>query len=352
MYEKVTAKNFKGLDFDQSLGEKNLIIGPNGSGKSARTQALLLLRLGYVPGEKPKRKNADIMESFAVASEDAMIVGVTYKGETYERRFFQTKSGTVTQKYRIGGGSWNLSKTEFEVGISKLPIVLDLSTFTGLSDQKKIDHLFHLYPPKVGVGDLDRKIEEKEEERKAKANELAAANRLIADLEKSIAEIELPAGSLAEVQDKIATQQKAWKYCNQQLEQAKAELAAEEKAQVQKKKADEAPPENQERNVQASYPHNRYSGANSRPPEGYHERNQLGRPPEGQKQTEQTNLSDIAHMSPGMTKVANDVRALARASISDLIKIAYSVKALAVAIKGKQELKKFEPVEVKNPEQF
>ena len=72
----------------------------------------------------------------------------------------------------------------------------------------------------------------------------------------------------------------------------------------------------------------------------------------GNEKEGQPKLSDFAGMSPVATRVANEVRGLARESISDLITVAEKVEAKAVALKGKFHLKRFAPVEAQKQEQF
>ncbi len=325
--EAISAKSFKGQTFDQPIGQKTLFIGKNGIGKSARTQALQLCLLGYVPAETPKKKNADIMDSFA--SEDAMVVGVTAGGTKYERRFYRAKSGQVSQKYRINGGSWNTTAKEFAVAISKVPMPLDLSIFLGMSDQKKIDHLFELYPPKAGVADLNRKIEKLADEIKFNQKEMRENDALVASLEKKISDMEMPPGTLAETRQEIERVTAGYKLCRDNLVRAKERERGQKPANgsdgsdAQKDPADD---------------HHEYK-SNNLP-----EHHDVGPVPQSAPDDKRPALSDFAPgMSPVANRVANELKAMARESIEDMMAIAKSVNALAVVMKGKVHLKRFQP---------
>ncbi len=90
MIKRIFASGFKGMDFDQPLGQRSILVGKVGSGKSSRPLALALLVSGAMPNTGIGRTNADIFD--AVASGDAFTVGLeTDDGKTLERIYKRSK---------------------------------------------------------------------------------------------------------------------------------------------------------------------------------------------------------------------------------------------------------------------
>lgn len=200
MLKEISGKGLKGLpDFTQELGPKTLIVGRNGSGKSARSIAAMLLVLGYVPG--CDKNLSKIMEAFASAPK--LFVAGTINKVHFLRRFMQTESG-ATQTYMVN--RVKATKTTFieEMAKAGKPNILDLGeTFLNLSDQKKIDYLFSMFPPAEGLAETEDDIDELENALKMKRDKLKSAENVAVDLTKAKASIELPAGTLAEVRGEI-----------------------------------------------------------------------------------------------------------------------------------------------------
>jgi len=226
MFTKIQAKNFKGLSFEQPLARLNLFIGMNGSGKSARSGALLLARFGFIPGNGGK-KNSDIFQAYSGSGANQITVGFsTDKGGVLERHFLNRSTGTVSQKYSING-TYNRSAEDFAMAMANVPKVFDLSEFMALSDQKKIDLIFELFPPAGGDPvALSIKIGEKEATLNRKREELRGAEKIVQKLTSSKAEIQLPAGNLSLTKSRIEG-------LNNALKTAKAELAEAQKAEIE-----------------------------------------------------------------------------------------------------------------------
>ena len=235
MITKITGRDFKGLTFSQPLGRLNLFIGPNGSGKSARTQSLILAVTGYIPGGA--KKNAEILGTYG--TEDTMVIGFETEGVLLSRGFVRSSSGTVSQWYKMAVVP--AKEGEFLKAMAKYgdPKIVDISAFMDLSDQKKIDAVFSLYPP---AGDIT-KIQAEIDSAREKTNTLmarsrtseAAAARLVA------AKPPLPAGTLADVTGKIVETAESLRLARQALVDAQvAEGARLAKEKAEKKAAEEA----------------------------------------------------------------------------------------------------------------
>ncbi|MFA5261526.1 MAG: hypothetical protein WC450_09885 [Candidatus Omnitrophota bacterium] len=242
MITKVTAKQFKGLDFEQPVGAKTIFLGQNGSGKSARVQALTLALLGYVPGSA--KTNAEILENFG--SSDLLSVGFELNKMLFERAWQRVPAGSVKELFQIQGKRCAKDFYLQTLGEQGIPKILDLSTFLDLSDQKKIDHLLSLYPSDIDLTGLETMIETQKKnvlllEDKARSTEKASST-----LTASRAAMQLPAGSLAETTANIEKAEKELSNATQELHEIninnateKANKEAEEKAEAAKKRAQE-----------------------------------------------------------------------------------------------------------------
>ena len=238
MITKITAQNIKGLTFTQPIGRLTLILGPNGAGKSARRDALLLALMGYVPGTA-KKTNPEIFAGYS-SSPEKMVVGFTMEdGYKFERGFLK-KGNSITQAYQVQGA--RASKEFFYETLGKSGGIkaVDVGAFMDLSDQKKIDMVLDLYPPAENLtGVMDLAAKEKAKylafEDTARAKEAAAA-----ELIASKAALNLPAGTLAEVNGEIIRAEAQLSLAQEKLTAATAEQAAadaKEKAEA-KAKAD------------------------------------------------------------------------------------------------------------------
>jgi len=236
MITEIKAEGFKGMDFTQDLSEKNLIIGRNGSGKSARSIALMLLCLGYVPGTA--KQNAAILDNFGAG--EKLFVSGEIKKTHYLRRFSRDKKGTVKQDFLINRRKANKSDFIEKMAKAGAPSILDLGeAFLDLSDQKKIDYLFDLFPPGDDVSKLDVKIEELTYDLLSKQKSIKGKESVVSELMKAKAEIELPSGSLAEIRDEIGKTKDEYKACNAELSKAREDLAALEATKKAEKEAEE-----------------------------------------------------------------------------------------------------------------
>ena len=245
MINRIFAQGFKGLDFSTPLTARTLITGRVGSGKSARSLALALLVTGNLPGTGIARKAGDILD--AVCSGDSMSVGIELdNGIMLERLFKRGKTGAVKSEYKLDGET--ILKDRFNVILEREGInIVDISTFMAMSDAKKVDELFRLFPPQGDVRGLTRKITEAKENLSAVESEIKAIESIIGNLAKSIAESELPPGSLPEIQAEIVKVQAEHQAARdemireqERIAQQKREAGAEAKRQVAESNAKQA----------------------------------------------------------------------------------------------------------------
>lgn len=253
MISKIVAVGFKGLGFAYDLKQRNLVVGPMGSGKSAISDALTLTANGKIPGVG--KTNQAIMDAFA--SDDKMFVGVGIEEAIFERRFIRNGKGKVTQKFQSGNSLVSKEKFISDFSVAGKPTIVDLSTFLELSDQKKIDKVFELYPPSGDVIGLQDQIETATEALNRLTSDMKSTEGIIKKLTADRAETELPSGTLAEVTQEIERTTEEVKLARKNLSRAqqreadknakeKAEAEAAEKADKEAK-AKEAEPERQEK---------------------------------------------------------------------------------------------------------
>ena len=243
MITKVVARAFKGLTFEQKLGRFTILLGSIGSGKSARSQALTLALMGYIPGGA--KQNAEILSAYGTG--DTMVVGFeTDKapGVLLERGFVKSQKG-VSQGYKIGGEP--AKEVAFITALAKIgsPTMIDISEFMDLSDQKKIDTIFSLYPPAGDVRKIAVDIASAKEtisvlSKKKEGSELAAKRLLSSKptlppgtLAETVGEIELLEGQLKEARESLAKIKE-----QEATDKARLDEQARAKAEADKKEAD------------------------------------------------------------------------------------------------------------------
>lgn len=242
MITSIKGEGFKGLTINEKIGAHTLLIGPNGAGKSARSQALMLALNGYIPGSG--KTNGDILNSYGDG--DKLIVGALIGNVLFERGFVR-KGDKVSQGFKVAGKGAKEAEFNTALGAHGAPKAIDIGAFMALSDQKKIDSIFDLYPPEEDIS----KIIDNIEATKTKINVLAAkeksTNEAAARLTTSRTIMHLPPGTLAEAHFKIKDTEEKLNQARQDLKDAEIEEArqkAEEEGRLKgeaeaKRKADE-----------------------------------------------------------------------------------------------------------------
>jgi energy-coupling factor transporter ATP-binding protein EcfA2 len=230
MIQKIIARNFKGLSFDEDLDQYNLLVGPNGSGKSARAQALQIAILGYLPSNGDKQPSA-IYATHGAKVE--MIVGFEVNGARYGHRFKPEPTGTISHDVSYKGKK--LSERESGRVLMELgdPQVFDLKAFNELSANKKVEFLLERFPPAGNITQLEENILKLEEKEKALRADLRGANSAIERLSMERINLKLPSGTLAEIQAEIKAKE-------QDLEDAQENLKKQEISEKEKEAAEKA----------------------------------------------------------------------------------------------------------------
>jgi DNA repair exonuclease SbcCD ATPase subunit len=223
MIDKVSCQDFKGQTFEYNIGQKTIITGPKGSGKSSISQAIQLSILGYIPSEKPKKRPMDIFSAFSSKNTKAFRVGVQQGKTTYTKNFRRAPSGSVSIKYVVGTGKY--SEVDYKAALKSLPTPLDLSTFTSLSDQKKLDMLFELFPPAGNVIKMQADIDSCKDKISSTRDNIDSLKKTITRLSKARSELDLPSGTLADVRQEIQRIESEYRLTSQNISRAEAEDA-------------------------------------------------------------------------------------------------------------------------------
>ena len=230
MINKILARSFKGLSFDQEIDQFTIIVGPNGSGKSARAQALTLSILGYLPQDQVKQPSS----IYAIhGGKEEMIVGFEVDGNRFGRRFKPNPDGTVTLDVSYKGKK--LAQKEVPRVLIELgdPQICDLKAFNDLTPNKKVEFLLERFPPAGDLQQMDENILKLEEKEKALRADLRGAKSSIERMSMERVGMKLPAGTLAEIQAEIKAKEK-------DLEEAQEELKRQEIAEREKEAAEKA----------------------------------------------------------------------------------------------------------------
>jgi len=232
MITSVILNNFKGRSEIIKLDQCNVFFGPNGSGKSAITEGATLAITGYVKGVKRQNQEiyhkmfSDIDDPFASTEHS---VGFTFKakeGEVeFKRGFSAGKSESVAQEYFVNGGKVSRDKYNETMVRYRVPGVFDIESFIESSDDKKINAVFERFGDLDDSIEVDSKIDAAKKE-KNRLEDLVRTNKKVSQkLSIARAEYELPAGSLAEVNNDIEKIEAEVKLVNKHLTKLKIEEA-------------------------------------------------------------------------------------------------------------------------------
>lgn len=124
---KISARNLKGQTFDLSLASINFIVGSNFAGKTARTDAVRLLLLGYLP-ELGKQHRA----TFGLASGRQMEVSGEFEDESKIYRKWSAVGSTIKMETNIAEDD----------AASHVAVMLNAETYFALSDRERVNYVF------------------------------------------------------------------------------------------------------------------------------------------------------------------------------------------------------------------
>ena len=201
MITAVYHKGFKGLpDKETPLGRLTFLTGPNGAGKTAVTQAIILTTEGKISGIA--NTNPAVMEVFGNAK--SLSVRITKDGVRFDRTFAQKLNyanlSSVIQKFQVD--THTVNEKEFNQVLGSVKI-FDLFEFQKMSEQKKIDMIFKLFPPADDYRDLSNKIEVAKTLRNSLSAKIEGYNATLKTLVSTKNSIQFPVGTLSEISAQI-----------------------------------------------------------------------------------------------------------------------------------------------------
>jgi hypothetical protein len=161
MIEKIRTEGFKGFDLDEDVPNKVIYTGPNMSGKSTRAGAIAIALYGNIPFSTAGKKPGDILDSFG--SGDSIICAVKVGGKDFARKISRNAKGGASQVVQIDGK--RVAAENFAIMLDRAggPKMADVAEFMKVSETKKIDTLFDLYPnPELASIDSDIEKAKKE----------------------------------------------------------------------------------------------------------------------------------------------------------------------------------------------
>lgn len=221
MITHIKTKGFKGFDINDDIAHKTLFYGKNKTGKSTRGAAIALAIMGYIPfATKPSKNNADILNDYGTG--DQLTVAVVCNDTEFERHFYRTEKG-VSQRLRVDKKKYSTADYAVAMANAGGPRIIDVNAFMSLSDQKKIDDLFNLFPPSANLKNLDSQIDKAKKEVSRLEKQEKADIAVVQRLTKSKTDLELPAGSLPEIQAEIKSLTDKVKEAQENLKQAEIE---------------------------------------------------------------------------------------------------------------------------------
>jgi len=163
---------------------------------------------------------------------------------SFKVRYEKTKKG-VTKLYQVDFQRVNEKEYISAMGKAGTPHILDLGLFMGLSDAKKIDELFRLFPPGGDIQTINSNLDAAKKERDRLRSSTSTAEGTLAQLTENRTQMELPAGTLAEVTHDIKTTNAELSLArknlkDQEVKEAEVKAAAEAKAKAEKEAEEKA----------------------------------------------------------------------------------------------------------------
>lgn len=224
----IKVRGMKGPDIDQECGPKMIFIGDNRTGKTSRTNAIHLALNGFIStAHHVSKKAGDIIDQYADG--ERLTCAITIAGSEFEYHVFRHESGKVSTRYRIDKAVYPKKEYFEELVKAGNPKIINLSDFIQMSENKKIDTLFRLFPSDVDISKLNKSIATKTAEKNSHQEKIKQKKSVIKENTKSKTDINLPAGTLAETRKLIEEIESEYRECRDKIAVAKAAIEEEKK---------------------------------------------------------------------------------------------------------------------------
>ena len=212
---KIQLNGFNAQTITHDLAQHTVFLGSRGSGKSSVYKALKFC-LSPIPSTNlPKEFSAHYAE--ASQTEKFSVTLTTDDGQTFTRELIRNAKNEVKQRFLSNDKA--LSKIQEANFLQDLGITLpDIDNFLEMSDQKKIEHLFKIFPCEVDVEKLTDQIDRSKEQENELQRKILGKREAIQSLEEQLAAFPVASGATIELlQGEIAKTETTIKDYEQQL---------------------------------------------------------------------------------------------------------------------------------------
>ena len=225
---KIEMNGFNGINCPHNLGQHTLFLGKRGSGKSSSYKALKFCLQPIASTNLPKEFSAHYAE--ASQTEKFSVTLTTDDGQTFTRELIRNAKNEVKQRFLSNDKA--LSKIQEANFLQDLGITLpDIDNFLEMSDQKKIEHLFKIFPCEVDVEKLTDQIDRSKEQENELQRKILGKREAIQSLEEQLSVFPVASGATIELlQKEIAQTETTIKDYEQQLREE--EWAIQERQRI------------------------------------------------------------------------------------------------------------------------
>lgn len=235
MITNIKTKGLHGPDISQPCSKKMMFYGPNRSNKTTRTNIIHLCLNGFISSaHRVCKKPVDILNQYAKG--DFLTSAIEINETEFEFHISRDSKGKTSRRFRIDKKKYSEKEYMTELALSGNPKIIDLESFIQMSDAKKIDQLFKLYPAKVDIKKLNSDIEKKNAKISRYKADIETKKAVIRENEKSKQLIELPAGTLADIKDELENHRIAYQGTRDKITEIKAKEKAKQEMVVESEK--------------------------------------------------------------------------------------------------------------------
>ena len=197
MISQITLDGFNSQNTTYTLGQNILLLGPRGSGKSSVWKAIQFVLQSIPSANLPKE--FDVHYDQGSGTEKFSATLTLDDGQIITRELSRNAKGEVKQKFLVGGVK-QLTKIQEATFLQDLNIVLpNIESFLELSDQKKIAHLFSIFPCEINVERVSSHIDKSRDMENELQRKVLGKREAIQSLEEQLEASPVPSGATIEM---------------------------------------------------------------------------------------------------------------------------------------------------------